>query len=44
MTTFGTAGDVTLEELAIELFFPADGATHESLRATSHAHGDPSRA
>lgn len=27
LTTFGTARDVTLEELSVELFFPADDAT-----------------
>lgn len=32
-TVFGTAVDVTLSELAIEAFFPADAATAEALRA-----------
>ena len=32
VTTFGTAADVTLAELAIEAFFPADEATAEYLR------------
>lgn len=32
LTTFGTPQDVTLDELAIELFFPADGATEAALR------------
>jgi transcriptional regulator with XRE-family HTH domain len=31
-TVFGTPVDVTLEELAIESFFPADAATAEALR------------
>jgi transcriptional regulator with XRE-family HTH domain len=33
IATFGTALDVTLAELAIEAFFPADAATAEYLRA-----------
>jgi transcriptional regulator with XRE-family HTH domain len=33
ISTFGTAVDVTLAELAIESFFPADRATAELLRA-----------
>lgn len=33
VTTFGTATDVTVSELTIESFFPADGATEEALRA-----------
>jgi transcriptional regulator with XRE-family HTH domain len=33
LTTFGTPRDVTLDELAIELFFPADDHTDEVLRA-----------
>jgi transcriptional regulator with XRE-family HTH domain len=32
-TVFGTAVDITLSELAIEAFFPADAATAEALRA-----------
>lgn len=32
MTTFGTPRDVTLDELAVELFFPADDATDAELR------------
>ena len=27
LTTFGTPQDITLEELSVELFFPADDAT-----------------
>jgi transcriptional regulator with XRE-family HTH domain len=34
VATFGTAVDVTLAELSIESFFPADAATAEALRAT----------
>jgi transcriptional regulator with XRE-family HTH domain len=33
VTTFGTAVDVTVDELAIESFFPADAHTAEVLRA-----------
>ena len=33
LTTFGTPLDVTLDELAIELFFPADDITEVALRA-----------
>jgi hypothetical protein len=32
LSTFGTPNDVTLSELAIELFFPADAATEDVLR------------
>jgi hypothetical protein len=32
-TVFGTPVDVTLSELALEAFFPADAATAEALRA-----------
>jgi transcriptional regulator with XRE-family HTH domain len=32
-TVFGTAADVTVEELAIESFFPADTATAEAMRS-----------
>jgi transcriptional regulator with XRE-family HTH domain len=34
-TVFGTPVDVTLSELALESFFPADAATAETLRAMS---------
>jgi transcriptional regulator with XRE-family HTH domain len=34
ITTFGTPRDVTLDELALELFFPADVATEHALRGT----------
>ena len=30
---FGTPVDITLSELAVESFFPADGNTAEALRA-----------
>lgn len=33
LATFGTALDITLAELSIEAFFPADAATAEALRA-----------
>lgn len=33
LTTFGMAQDITLAELTVELFFPADDATDEILRA-----------
>lgn len=33
LTTFGTPLDVTLDELAVELFFPADDTTQAALRA-----------
>ncbi len=33
LTTFGTPRDVTLDELAVELFFPADDETERTLRA-----------
>jgi transcriptional regulator with XRE-family HTH domain len=35
VATFGTAVDITVAELAIESFFPADAATAEALRALS---------
>lgn len=37
IATFGTALDVTLEELAIESFYPADAATADALRAAAAA-------
>ena len=33
LTTFGTPRDITLDELSVELFFPADDATAERLAA-----------
>jgi transcriptional regulator with XRE-family HTH domain len=47
LATFGTALDVTLAELAIEAFFPADEATASALRAawsSSPASGNASHA
>jgi len=35
LTTFGTPRDITLDELAIELFYPADDATEAALRAVA---------
>jgi transcriptional regulator with XRE-family HTH domain len=35
ITTFGTPRDITLDDLAIELFFPADQPTTDFLRTTS---------
>ena len=32
VTTFGTAADVTVSELSVEAFFPADAQTAERLR------------
>ena len=34
LATFGSPRDVTLAELAVELFYPADAATEQALRAT----------
>ena len=39
-TVFGTPLDITLSELALESFFPADAATAETLRALA-AFGPP---
>ena len=33
LTTFGTPQDITLEELCVELFYPADAASEALLRA-----------
>jgi transcriptional regulator with XRE-family HTH domain len=38
-TTFGTAADITLEELSIEAFYPADAATADALRGDPPAGG-----
>lgn len=35
LTTFGTPRDITVDELAVELFYPADETTEKLLRATS---------
>ena len=32
LTTFGTPRDITLDEVSVELFFPADAATEAALR------------
>ena len=37
MSTFGTALDVTLSELAVESFFPGDDATREVLHRRAHS-------
>jgi transcriptional regulator with XRE-family HTH domain len=36
LTAFGTPQDITLDELVIELFFPADQPTEQALRAASN--------
>ena len=38
VTTFGTAVDITVSELSIESFFPAEAATAELLRAARRGH------
>jgi transcriptional regulator with XRE-family HTH domain len=38
-TVFGTPVDITLSELALETFFPADAATAAALRAAADARG-----
>lgn len=38
VTTFGTALDITVSELAIEAFFPADGATADRVRTWAGDH------
>ena len=39
-TVFGTPVDVTLAEIALECFFPADAGTAERLRSSAQAgHG-----
>lgn len=37
ISTFGTALDITIAELAVESFFPADRATEEALRRAAEA-------
>jgi len=39
-TVFGTPIDITLAELALESFFPADAATAEALRRLAGAKSD----
>jgi len=41
LTTFGTPRDVTLDELAVELFFPADDASDAMLRGSTPGRGRP---
>jgi hypothetical protein len=41
-TVFGTPVEITLSELALETFFPADAATGEILRAMAQANGNAS--
>jgi transcriptional regulator with XRE-family HTH domain len=41
LTTFGTPRDITLDELAVELFFPADEATERALRHAERAQDAP---
>jgi hypothetical protein len=41
-TVFGTPVDLTLAELALETFFPADEATAEALRRAASHHHSPS--
>lgn len=41
MATFGTAVDVTVSELAIESFYPADEATAEALRSAPTSGAQP---
>ncbi|MDB5467256.1 MAG: transcriptional regulator, family, partial [Phenylobacterium sp.] len=38
-TVFGTAVDITLAELTLETFFPANAATAEALRQLQAARG-----
>lgn len=37
LTTFGTPRDITLDELAVELFYPADAASQALLRAAAES-------
>ena len=41
LTTFGTPLDVTLDELAVELFYPADDSTATLLREMGESSGRP---
>ena len=41
-TVFGTPVDVTLSELALETFFPADAETATALRAAAWLYGKKS--
>ncbi|MEK8051537.1 helix-turn-helix transcriptional regulator [Ideonella sp. DXS22W] len=42
LTSFGTPRDITLDELAVELFYPADAASEALLRAAAHPASDAS--
>lgn len=42
-TVFGTPVDITLSELALEAFFPADATTAQALHAMAPTSSDPSR-
>jgi len=42
-TMFGTPLDITLSELALESFFPADAATAETLHQLANAQGESAR-
>lgn len=37
LTTFGTPRDITIDEIAVELFYPADDATARALRAAARS-------
>lgn len=39
LTTFGTARDITLEELCVELFYPSDASSENLLRSASQGQG-----
>ena len=41
LTTFGTPQDITLAELAVELFYPADDASDAMLRGAASAVSGP---
>jgi hypothetical protein len=43
LTTFGTPRDITLAELAVELFYPADERTAAALRAWTGEAGELAR-
>ncbi len=42
-TVFGTPLDITLSELALEAFFPADASTGEILRSLAASNPPPGR-
>ena len=41
LTTFGTPGDITLDELSVELFYPDDDASEALLRRLHLGHSQP---